>query len=169
MPAFLLGKMSPNNPNYAMDWGQRPAKKARTCTACGHVCGFGARTCKGRSALPIACTRSFTYEHQEDKLCAKHAINNLLAMPFVTEDDLNDFASHTSFGGKEDRFTGFAMMTIMDLLTSRGLNVNLLRNNTAHLLPYGEDWAKAITLGLGTIVHSPGHFYAIVCMQDNPP
>lgn len=153
-----------------MSWGRRPAqaKKPRTCTACNHVCGRDARTCKGRSALPLACTRSFHYEHQQFHLCAKHAINNLLAMPFVTEDDLNEFASQTNFAQSEGRGTGFAMSSIMDLLTSRDLKVRLLRNNTSHVLPHGEGWATTVSAGLGIIVHEPGHYYAIVCMRGNP-
>jgi hypothetical protein len=78
-------------PTVRQSWAPPPKKqKAQAlCSACGQICGNDCRTCKGRASVPLQLCMPFHYEHQEDHLCAKHAINNVMAiLHYATVEDL---------------------------------------------------------------------------------
>jgi hypothetical protein len=145
-----------------------------TCQACGRKCWKDARTCKGRSQPPLEIVQEFYYETQEDHLCAKHAINNTLALcNFATEASLNAIVAgpRNQFGGMQNRRTGYAVQTVQDFLTAKGVTLVNRKRGTAHPLPMGDTWASACAVGLlcfADLRDNPargsieGHYFAVV-------
>ena len=69
--------------------------------------------------LPQQLCIPFHYESQQDRLCAKHAINNVMAIKdFVAIQDLDDIVAspRNTFALKQGRHIGYCTSTVMDFL-----------------------------------------------------
>jgi hypothetical protein len=123
----------------------------------------------------------FHYEHQEDHLCAKHAINNVMAiLHYATVEDLDAIVAssrNTRFVSLEQgRYKGYVTSTVSDFFETQGVTYRILRNRTMHVLPKnGNEWHARLGHSIGLIcfvaplqiasgvpVHTVGHFFAVV-------